>query len=107
MAELSCREWVELVTVYLDGALDDETQDKFLNHLAMCDGCRPYLDQFRQTIRTVGVLRNGTLPHDLRDALLTAFRTPPTRVQPELRDARSSGPADGSVEAATGERSAS
>jgi anti-sigma factor RsiW len=72
--ELNCNEFVELVTAFLDGALDAETEGRFVDHLALCDGCDRYLDQMRQTIRTVGELPPESLPGDARDALLRAFR---------------------------------
>jgi anti-sigma factor RsiW len=74
MRDLNCNEFVELVTAFLDGALDPETQDRVADHLAMCDGCERYLDQMRQTIRTVGDLPPESLPREARDALLSAFR---------------------------------
>ena len=48
MTDLSCNEFVELVTEYLDGTLDDDTLARFVDHLSVCDGCEQYLDQFRQ-----------------------------------------------------------
>jgi anti-sigma factor RsiW len=72
--ELNCNEFVELVTAFLDGALDPEVEGRFVDHLALCDGCDRYLDQMRQTIRTVGDLPAESLPGDARDALLRAFR---------------------------------
>jgi anti-sigma factor RsiW len=72
--DLNCNEFVELVTAFLDGALDPETQERFETHLAGCDGCDRYLDQIRRTIRTVGELPPRSLSLDARQALLGAFR---------------------------------
>jgi len=72
--DLNCNEFVELVTAFLDGALDPETQQRFETHLAGCDGCDRYLDQIQQTIRTVGELPPRDLSPDARQALLGAFR---------------------------------
>ena len=72
--DLNCNEFVELVTAFLDGALDPETQQRFEVHLAGCDGCDVYLDQIRQTIRTVGELPPRSLAPDARQTLLGAFR---------------------------------
>jgi anti-sigma factor RsiW len=71
---LNCNEFVELVTGFLDGALDQETEDRFVEHLAECPGCDAYLDQFRQTIDTLGALPAESLSDDARDRLLSAFR---------------------------------
>lgn len=35
---LDCNEFVELVTDYLDGAMDRETQARFDSHMVDCDG---------------------------------------------------------------------
>jgi anti-sigma factor RsiW len=73
--ELDCDEFVELVTAYLDGALDAADQQRVLDHLALCDGCSTYLDQIRETVRAVAELPPpGGLPDAGRDRLLEAFR---------------------------------
>lgn len=74
MSGLSCAEFVELVTTYLDGALDPETEARFAEHVAECVGCERYLDQFRQTIRQLGTLPPESLSPQARDQLLAAFR---------------------------------
>jgi anti-sigma factor RsiW len=71
---MNCNEFVELVTAFLDGALDAETEGRFVDHVAICDGCDRYLDQIRQTIRTVGELSPESLSGAARDTLLSAFR---------------------------------
>ena len=73
--ELACRELVELVTDYLEGALDAGTRARFEAHLAGCDGCTAYLQQVEQTIVAVGRLREDDLEPDAREALLAAFRS--------------------------------
>jgi hypothetical protein len=75
MRELNCKEFVELVTTFLDSALGEETEGRFVDHLAGCDGCEAYLDQFRQTIRALADQPAvASLPDDARESLLTAFR---------------------------------
>jgi anti-sigma factor RsiW len=75
---LNCDELVELVTGYLDGALDDETERRVADHLDGCDGCTTYVDQVRQTIATLGSsAADVELTDEARDALLAAFREPP------------------------------
>jgi anti-sigma factor RsiW len=74
VSDLECREFVELVTAHLDGALDADTERRVIEHLALCDGCSGYLDQFKQTIRTLNGLPAERAPDTLRDALLEAFR---------------------------------
>jgi len=71
---MSCDEFVELVTAYLDGTLDETTERRFAGHLAECDGCDRYLDQIRHTVRTLATLPDRSLPAQARDRLLAAFR---------------------------------
>ncbi|OLE21552.1 MAG: anti-sigma factor [Actinobacteria bacterium 13_1_20CM_3_71_11] len=71
---MNCDEFVELVTGYLEGALDPQTERRFVEHLAECDGCDRYLDQIRATVRTLASLPEHSLPAQARDRLLAAFR---------------------------------
>ena len=50
---MTCAELVELVTAFLEGALDSETEQRFVEHLAICDGCETYLEKMRRTIDEV------------------------------------------------------
>jgi predicted anti-sigma-YlaC factor YlaD len=72
--ELTCKELVELVTEYFEGAMPAEERIRFEEHLVMCSWCRDYLDQMRSTIATAGKLREEDLEPELRDKLLAAFR---------------------------------
>jgi len=71
---ITCREVVELVTDYLEGALPSEELELFEQHLNFCDGCAVYVDQMRTTVAAVGQIREEDLPADTRDRLLAAFR---------------------------------
>jgi predicted anti-sigma-YlaC factor YlaD len=51
--EIVCREFVELATDYLDGALPEPTLEVVEEHLAMCDWCREYLREIRTTAGAV------------------------------------------------------
>lgn len=72
--DLSCAQLVELVTDYLEDALDREERARFEQHLAECGHCAAYLDQIRVTIRGAGRLREESLEPEARDELLAAFR---------------------------------
>lgn len=72
--ELSCRELVEIVTDYLEGALPDSERARFDDHLRGCPGCSTYVDQMRETIRLTGRLGEEDVPEHAREALLRAFR---------------------------------
>ena len=72
--ELVCREAVELVTDYLEGALDAETRARFEEHLELCRGCEVYLHQMRETAERLGGIPAESLSPDAEAALLAAFR---------------------------------
>jgi anti-sigma factor RsiW len=72
--ELACQELVEVVTDYLEGALDRRSRRRFEAHLAACDGCEAYLEQIRTTIALSGRLRADALTPELRAALAGLFR---------------------------------
>jgi anti-sigma factor RsiW len=72
---LTCQELVELVTDYLDGALSERDRERFEAHLLDCDDCPIYLEQFRVTIRTVGILSEHQMPQTAKDDLLRRFST--------------------------------
>jgi hypothetical protein len=71
---LTCAEFVELVTDYLEGALDPDTEGRFVLHATACPGCETYLDQFREIIRVSGGLRSEDIAPETRDRLLGQFR---------------------------------
>jgi anti-sigma factor RsiW len=71
---MDCNELVELVTAYLDGALDDETHARVEAHLTTCDGCVNYIQQIRETVQTVGKIRDQELDPAFRSRLLDAFK---------------------------------
>ena len=77
IADIDCIELVELVTEYLDAALDDADRIRFEHHVGSCPGCAEIVEQFRAVITTTGALRPadaGTLAPPVRDELLGMFR---------------------------------
>lgn len=70
---MTCRELVELVTAYFDGALPDEAAHDFEAHIGACSGCRHYVEQMRVTIRAVGRIEERDLSPEAKSALLAAF----------------------------------
>lgn len=71
--ELVCKEIVELVTAYLEDALDSVDRERFEEHLVFCDGCSNYLEQMRATSQIAGRVPERLSP-ELEDKLLEAFR---------------------------------
>jgi anti-sigma factor RsiW len=72
--DLPCQELVELVTDYLEGRLSGPVRSRFDAHLALCDGCRIYLEQMRLTVRTLGHLAEASIEPEAKQRLLAAFR---------------------------------
>jgi anti-sigma factor RsiW len=77
---LVCREFVELVTSYLEGTLPERDRVRMEAHLAECDGCAGYLEDMRRLVGTLHATPEPPSDEETRDALLRAFR--------DLRDER-------------------
>lgn len=77
MTDLDCNEFVELVTDYLDDALDAAETARIREHLAICDGCERYLEQFRGIVHLLAAQRSADVTDDMRERLLSAFRSLP------------------------------
>lgn len=73
MSSVTCREFVEMVTAFLDRALDAEAEQRFVAHLPTCPGCDRYLDQVRQSIRVLRALPIEHLPAEARGRVLAAL----------------------------------
>ena len=70
---MTCQELVELVTEYVEGTLAVDKRARFEEHLAVCPGCRDYLEQMRRTIAATGHLSEESLDPATRDQLLSLF----------------------------------
>jgi len=75
--DLDCRQFVEQVTAFLEGDLGPDAEQRFVDHVALCDGCDRYLDQVRQTVQALGDLPAEGISPETRTALLDAFRSHP------------------------------
>lgn len=72
--ELMCRELVELVTDYLEGALSEAERARFDAHLAECVDCRAYMSQMRRSVGVLSRLATHELSADEQARLLALFR---------------------------------
>ncbi len=73
--DLSCKELVEVVTDYLEGALSPQDRARFESHIAKCDWCKIYIEQIRLTVKSLGKLTEQSIPPQVQAELLQAFRT--------------------------------
>jgi len=72
--DMSCKELVELVTDYLEGALSPADQRRFELHIGKCDWCKLYIDQIRLTIKAAGKLTEESVEPRAKEELLATFR---------------------------------
>lgn len=71
--EITCQQFVELITDYFEGALAQRTLSQVEEHLVMCDWCVAYAEQMKATIAALQELRRPTAP-DPPIAALAALR---------------------------------
>ena len=71
---MKCRDVVELMTDYLEGAMSAADRARFEDHISGCDGCRAYLEQLRATRRVAGSLASEPVPEALQQELMNAFK---------------------------------
>jgi anti-sigma factor RsiW len=72
--EVTCQQFVELVTDYFDDALPARTLSKVEEHLVMCDWCVTYVEQMQATVASLRKLEDqpSREPRDLLRAALRA-----------------------------------
>jgi len=77
---MKCREFVEFLMEYLDGALADAERRVFEGHVERCPACVNYLETYRQTIQLGSVCASDEdvppdVPEELVQAIVSARRT--------------------------------
>jgi anti-sigma factor RsiW len=72
--DLACREAVELVTDYLEGALSADDRARLEGHLANCPHCTEYLAQMRRTLDLLGRIEPEALEPQVQDELVALYR---------------------------------
>ena len=75
--DLACKDFVELITAYLDDALPDDVRADVDQHLDTCDGCQNVLAQWRTIIALAGRLSEADVDNTdelTRDRLISTFR---------------------------------
>lgn len=72
--QITCKEFVELVTAHEDGVLPERDRIRFESHRGRCPGCRAYLQQFRLTIDALRSLPREVAEPDNLDELARTFK---------------------------------
>ena len=72
--DLVCREAVELVTDYLEGALTRAERARFEAHLSGCPHCTEYLAQMRRTLDLLGRIEPEALEPQVQEELVSLYR---------------------------------
>ena len=71
---MSCRELVELVSDYLEGALSPADRSRFEAHIGDCGNCAAYLRQMHETVALLGTLPADALSPQAEAELRATFR---------------------------------
>jgi anti-sigma factor RsiW len=72
--DIVCRQAVELVTDYLEGALSRRDTRRFEAHLEACDGCEEFLREIQATVRVLGSVQPDDLAPETRQGLIELYR---------------------------------
>ena len=70
---MSCSQFVELVTDYLEGRMAPAEAERFDAHMEVCPPCLYYLAQMRTTLAALGRIPEETISDEARAELLSAF----------------------------------
>lgn len=70
---ITCQEFVEMVTDYLENVLLPETRRQFEEHAELCPGCETYLEQIQQTIVMMRRIGEETPTPETKQKLLQVF----------------------------------
>lgn len=73
--QIVCRQAVELVTDYLEGALTADERARFEAHLADCPHCTEYLREMRITISALGRVEPEEISAAARADLVALYRS--------------------------------
>ena len=72
---LTCREFVEVLTDYLEGVLEPAERADVERHLVICRGCSNYTEQMRSTLGLLQRIADERAAAEPAAALLAMFRT--------------------------------
>lgn len=64
-----CRELIEIIDDYLDGALPPDVVAELENHLEECEQCRAYIATYRKTRRIGAAAARVDMPEEMKARL--------------------------------------
>jgi len=76
-ADIDCKDFVELMTAYLDDELPEDVRAQVDEHLGGCDGCQNVLAQWRTIVALAGRLTEDDVDNTdevTRDRLISIIR---------------------------------
>ena len=70
---LTCKQFLEELTDYLDESLDADVREKLEKHIAECPNCWVIADTTRKTVRIYKGMEPHPIPTDVEDRLMKAL----------------------------------
>jgi anti-sigma factor RsiW len=70
---ITCRQLIEFIADYVEGALDAAARSDFERHLGRCASCQAYLQSYRQTTTLVRELATDEPAVGVPDELVAAI----------------------------------
>ena len=67
---ITCRQLIDFIVEYVDGALDETAKHEFERHLSVCPSCRNYLESYRTTMSLAKVSITDDPLDDVPDELV-------------------------------------
>jgi predicted anti-sigma-YlaC factor YlaD len=68
--EVTCQQFVELITDYFEGALHARTLNQVEEHLVMCDWCVTYAEQMEALLAALPQLGESAVPEPPESVLV-------------------------------------
>jgi anti-sigma factor RsiW len=69
---LTCKEFLQELTDYLDEKTDAELREKLERHITECPNCWVVCDTTKKTIQVFKGMKEHTIPNDVHERLMAA-----------------------------------
>ena len=76
-SEIECRQIAELLGDYFDGSLPKSTRELIEWHIDGCAPCVAFIKTYRGTVNATRMLRDVTMPPELKTRLLRVLQNKP------------------------------